>query len=138
MVLIKTFNPLHLKILSFRYFVIIFLWKRTWPFISTNLNSLHQKDALCQVWLKLTLWFWIERKRLCIFAFCNHLPLVNGVALYLNKIEFPSPKHALCQVWLNLAHLSWRRRCSNFVNGFLLFRNLSPLGIGHGSLFVQT
>ena len=26
----------------------------------------------------------------------------KGGALYLNKLEFPSPKDALCQVWLKL------------------------------------
>ena len=29
--------------------------------ILTNLNPPSPKDALCQVWLKLTKWFWIKR-----------------------------------------------------------------------------
>ena len=42
----------------FRYFVIISPWKRVGHFIWTNLNPLYPKIALCQVWLKLTHWFW--------------------------------------------------------------------------------
>ena len=40
--------------------------------------------------------------------FRNYLPL-KGPALYLNKLESPSPKGALCQVWLKLAQWFWRR-----------------------------
>ena len=35
--------------------------------------------------------------------FHNYLPLEKGGALYLNKLESPSPKDALCQAWF------WRR-----------------------------
>ena len=49
------------------------------------------------------------------------------MALHLNKVEFPSPKDALCQVWLTLAHWFLRRRFSNFVNLFSLFRFYLPL-----------
>ena len=34
--------------------------ERAWPFIWTNLNSLH-KDSLCHIWLKLVQWFWRRR-----------------------------------------------------------------------------
>ena len=39
--------------MCFRFFVIISSWKKTWPFIWTNLNSLHPR-MLCtmQVWFK--------------------------------------------------------------------------------------
>ena len=46
-----------------RFFVIIFPWKKAWPFISINNESPSQpsaesaKYALCQVWLKLAQWF---------------------------------------------------------------------------------
>ena len=42
----------------FHYFVIFSPWKRTWPFIWTNLNPLLQRNALCQFWLKLAQCFW--------------------------------------------------------------------------------
>ena len=52
-----------LKILTlyFRYFVIIFPWKRTCSFIWANLEFPFPKEALCQVWLKLAHWSWGER-----------------------------------------------------------------------------
>ena len=62
--------------------------------------------------------------------FRNCLPLEKGVALHLNKLEYPSPKDALCQVWLKLALWFLRRRFFNFVNVFSLFRNYLPLGKG--------
>ena len=49
------------------------------------------------------------------------------VALYLNKIEYPSPKDALCQVWLNFIQWFLRRRFLKFVNVILLFRCYLPL-----------
>jgi hypothetical protein len=43
------------------------------------------------------------------------------LALYLNKLEFPSPKNNVYQVWLKLACWFWRRRFLKFFNVFLLF-----------------
>ena len=98
-----------------------------------KLESPSPKDAFCQVWLKLAQWFW--RRRFLNFVnvfslFHNYLPLEKAGALYLNKLESPSPKDALCQVWLKLAQWFWRRRFFNFVNVFLLFRNYLPLEKG--------
>ena len=39
-------EDINIKLKYFRYFVIIFPWKRVWPFIWTNLNPLHPK-MLC-------------------------------------------------------------------------------------------
>ena len=91
----------------FRYFLIISPWKRAGPpYILTNLNSLHPKDDLCQVWLKLDQWF-LRRRFLNlsnVFSlFRNYLPLTKGWALHFKKIESPPPKDALCQVWMKLA-----------------------------------
>ena len=98
----------------FRYFLIISPWIRAWPFISSS-----PKDALCQVWLKLALWFLRRRvlKFINVFSlFRYYLPLENGGALYLNKLESSLPKDALCQVWLKLAQWFLRRRgkCEKF------------------------
>jgi hypothetical protein len=44
-------------------------------------------------------WFW--RKRFLndpIPYFCDYLPFEENLALYLNKLEFPSPKDKLYQV----------------------------------------
>ena len=74
----------------FRYFVIISPWKRAWPFICTNLNAPLPKDALYQVWLKLTHWF--LRRRFLNFVnefsqFCYYLTLKNSEALQLNRLN---------------------------------------------------
>ena len=47
--------------------------------------------------------------------------------LFLNKLEFPSPKDALCQVNLKLAQWFLRRRLLNFINVYSLFHNYLPL-----------
>ena len=62
--------------------------------------------------------------------FRNYLPLEKSRALYLNKLESPSPKDALCQVWLKVAQWFWRRKFLNFVNAFSLFRNYLHLEKG--------
>ena len=59
------------------------------------------KKVLCQVWLILAQWFW--RRRFSNFInlfslFLIYLPLEEGGALYLNKLESPSLKDALCHV----------------------------------------
>ena len=86
-----------------------------------KLESPSPKDALCQVWLKLALWFW--RRRFFNFVnvfslFHNYLLSEQGGALHLNKLESPSPKDVLCQVWLKLARWFWRRRwkCEKFTD----------------------
>jgi hypothetical protein len=169
----------------FDIFVIIYLLKRNWPFILTNLNFLYPriictkfdwiwaagsgeedfflkisvillsrnylplhrdnplhlyklefpspKDDLCYVWLKLAQWFF--RKRFLndptpILHFCNYLPLEEDLALYLNKLEFPSLKDNVYQVWLNLGIRFWRRRFLKIFSVFLLFRYYLPLERG--------
>ena len=100
---------------------------------SNKYESPPPKDALCQVWLKLAQWFLRRRflKFVNVFSlFPYYLNLEKGVALHLNKIEFPSPNYALCQVWLKLAQWFLRRRFLKFVNVFLLFPYYLPLEKG--------
>ena len=77
-------------------------------------------------------WFWRRFLNFVdIFSlFHNYLPLKNGGALHLNKIESPSPKDALCQVGIILAQWFWRRRTLNFVILFSLIRNYLSLEKG--------
>ena len=77
-----------------------------------KLESPSPKDALSQVWLKLTKWFWrkIFNFDNVFSLFRNYLPLEKGGALHLKKLESPSPKDALCQVWLKFAQWFWRKR----------------------------
>jgi hypothetical protein len=66
-----------------------------------KLESLSPKDDLCQVWLKLALWLWRKRflnDLIRFLHFRNYLPFEEGLALYLNKLEFHSPKDSLYQV----------------------------------------
>ena len=122
------------KIFKFRQCISLFRnylpLEKGWALHLNKLESPSPKDALCQVWLKLAQWFWRRNffNFLNVFSlFRNYLPLVNGGALHLNKLAFPSPKDGLCQVWLKLAQWFWRRRFLNFVNVFSLFRNYLPL-----------
>jgi hypothetical protein len=62
--------------------------------------------------------------------FCDYPPFEENLVLYLNKIEFPSPKDNLYQVWLNLASWFWRRRFLKIFSAFLLFRYYLPLERG--------
>ena len=79
------------------------------------------------------LWNWARAflNSINVFSlFRIYLPLERGMALHLNKPEYPSPKNALCQVWLKLALLFLRRRFLNFVNVFSLFCNHPSLERG--------
>ena len=66
------------------------------------------KYALCQVWVKLALWFLRRRFLKFINAFSlfrYYLPLEKGGVLHLNKLESPSHKDALCQVLVEIGLL---------------------------------
>ena len=58
--------------------------------------------------------------------FGNYLPLEEGVALYMDKLESPSPKDSFGWIW-PICFL--RRRFLNFLNVFLIFRYYLPLEI---------
>ena len=78
-----------------------------------KLGSPSPKGALCQVWLKLSQWFWSRRffnfVKVFSLYYRNYLPLKMGRALHLNKLGSPSPKDALCQVLLKLVKWFLRR-----------------------------
>jgi hypothetical protein len=80
--------------------------EKGYPLLLNKLESPSPKDDLCQVWLKLAQWFW---RRIFLndptpfLHFCDYLPFEEDLALYLNKLEIPSPKNNLYQVQLNLA-----------------------------------
>ena len=50
-----------------------------------KLESPSQKDAQCQVWLKLSL----IKERFFIWPFYYNLPLEKSLALHLNKLKGP-------------------------------------------------
>ena len=63
--------------------------------------------------------------------FCDYLPIEEDLALYLNKLKFPSPKDNLYQVWLNLACWFWRRRFLKIFTAFSFFCYYLPLAKGY-------
>ena len=119
----------------FRYFVIISLLNKAWPFIWTNLNSLHHM-MLCEKFG----WNWHcgsgdWRFLYCVNAFSlirNYLPLEMGLALHLIKFESSLPKlKTFCAKFgWNCTSGSGEEFFLNFVNIFLLFHNYLPLEMG--------
>jgi hypothetical protein len=83
--------------LLFRYYLPL---ERGNPLQLNKLDSPLPKDDLCQVWLKLAQWFWRRflNDPTPLLHFCNYLPLEEGLALYLNKLEFPLDKDDVYQV----------------------------------------
>jgi hypothetical protein len=72
-----------------------------YPLPLNKFESPSPKDNLCQVWLELALWFWRRRflnDHISFLRFCNYLPFEEDLALYLNKLRFPSSKDSLYQV----------------------------------------
>ena len=94
-----------------------------------KLESPLPKNALCQVWLKLALWFWRRgfffKFRYCIFSISLLYPLGKP----LNKLEFPYYKNSLCHVALEKAQWFWRRRFFKFCYCIFAFSLSSLLGI---------
>ena len=64
------------------------------------------QECFCKVWLKLDQW-WCRRKSIKVFnvflLFHNYLPFEKSVALYMNKLESPSPKDALCEFFFKIS-----------------------------------
>jgi hypothetical protein len=57
------------------------------------------KDDLCQVYLKLALWFWRRRflnSPIPFLHFCDYLPCEEDLALYLNKNWTPPHPWIIC------------------------------------------
>ena len=112
----------------FCYFLIIFPWKRSEPFIWTNL-SCHHPSMICAKFDS----NWFLRRRFLNFInvfslFRNYLPLEKVGALCLYKFEYPSTNDTLCQVWLKLAQ--WFCRKGDFYissMNFHYFVIISPL-----------
>ena len=75
-------------------------------------------------------WFWGRRffNFVNVFSlFRNYLPLEKGTALYLNKLDSPSPEDAVSQGCLKLSQWIWRGKFLKFVNVILPFRHYLPL-----------
>ena len=65
-------------------------------YLKKNLESPSHKDALCQVWSKLTHWFWTRRffNFVNVFSrFCNNLLLEKGGAIWRKLNPFHRRMH---------------------------------------------
>jgi hypothetical protein len=84
--------------LLFRYYLPL---ERDYPLPLKTPESSFSKDDVCPVWLKLAKWCWRKRflnDAIPFLHFCDDLPFEEDLALYLNKLEFLSPKDNLYQV----------------------------------------
>ena len=79
----------------------------------------------------------ISKFRQCILLFRNYLPLENGVALHLNKLEFPLPKDAFCQVcyMLKIGPVNLQEEIFKFHQYIFAIYLLSLLAKGRGPSF---
>ena len=94
------------KSMDFRYFFIIFPWKRARSFIWTNLNPLKShRNALCHVWLKLAPWLCRRFSNRCTFAISLLAPLGKRQGPSFKELESPSHSNVLYQVLLKFASM---------------------------------
>ena len=82
--------------------VLYFGFVNVFFFVISELNhheSPSTKDASCQVWLKLSRWFWRKFLNLAMSFRCFvTMTLIKGEALHLKNLESPLPKNASWQV----------------------------------------
>lgn len=77
-----------------------------------NVESTLSKVASTQVSAFQAKWFLKRRFFNNIHKFSinhNHLPLIEGLALYFNKLKVPLQNNALCQIWFKLTQWFWSR-----------------------------
>jgi hypothetical protein len=106
-----------------------------------KLESPPPKDDLCQVWLKLAQWFWSRRflnDPTPFSHFCNYLPLEEDLALYLNKLEFPSFKDECVPSLIEFGQLVLEKKIFKNFRCIFTLSLLSPLGEGQSPSFEQT
>ena len=107
-------------------FTVISPWKRAWPFVWTNIIS-HPKYALCQVWLKLALWY-LRRflKLVNVFSlFPYYLPLEMGGVLHLN-LNPHNPRMLWAKFGWNWPCDSWKHNFFSLSMYFRYFVIISP------------
>jgi hypothetical protein len=95
---VNTLATIPLKGILVRYYLPL---EKGYPLGFNKLKFPSLKDDLYHAWLKLAQWFW--RKRFLndptpFLHFCYYLLFEEDLALYLNTLEFPSPKDNLYQV----------------------------------------
>ena len=66
-----------------------------------KLESPWPNVALRQIWFKLAQWLWRKISWIVFSLFHYYLLLENGVALHLNKVEFPLPRMLCAKIGWN-------------------------------------
>ena len=100
----QTWNPIIHGCLASNWLKLAkcFIFCQCFFFVISELNhheSPSTKDASCQVWLKLSRWFWRKFLNLAMSFRCFvTMTLIKGEALHLKNLESPLPKNALWQV----------------------------------------
>jgi hypothetical protein len=82
----------------FLHFVIISPLKETWPFIWTNLNSLHPRIIIIKfdwIWHSGSIEEEFQRFTVYFLHFYYHILLEKGVPFHLNKTWIPPPPQEL-------------------------------------------
>ena len=97
--------------------------------IWTNLNPLYQWVAFCQVWLKLTQWFWRRRffKIINVFLlFRNHHPLEKGEPFIWTNLNPLHPKMLCAKFGWNWSSCSEEENFQNLSMYFCYLLIISP------------
>ena len=105
----------------FCYFVVISPWKRVWPFIFTNLNTLNQGCFASSLFI-LTQWFLIRRflNFVNVYSlFRNYLPLEKG-------LDSHHPSMLCAKFGWNWPSGSWEEDISISSMYFRYFVNIFP------------
>ena len=109
------------------------LWKRTWPYIYINLDSLHSRMFVPSL-VENGKWFWRKqifklrqstmnvRNFITICIFHNICPEKRRSPSFQTQLNLFHPRVFLCQVWLKIGPVVLKKKIFKFVNVFLLFR----------------
>ena len=120
----------------FHCFGIISPWKRAWPFIWKTYLIPITKDALCQVLLKLTLWFLRRRclKFVNVFSLFPYIPLEKGRVPSFEQTWMPISKESFVPSLVEIGPVILENKIFKFCQWIFTISLLSPLGKGRKGL----
>ena len=110
------------------------------PFLQ-NLESLSPKNALCQVWLKLTQWFC--RRRFLYFVnvfsiFRYYLPLEKGHVPSFEQTWIPITQECFVPSLVEIGPMVFKKKIFKLLQCIFAISLLSPLRKERGPSFAQT
>jgi hypothetical protein len=122
----------------FRYYLPL---ERGNPLPLNKLESHTSKDDMCQIWFKLARWLWRRRflnDPTSFLHFCDYLRFEEDLALYLNKLKFPSPRDIFVPSLIDFRSAGYGDFFFKFQCIFTLSPFISPLGKRLSASFEQT